>query len=236
VTARITATSARAGSTLSRVEGALGAARIPRSKRGPNRHAGLRDAERRLYVWILDRYASHGRPSSAETDAAAARLGIDPAEAWDALAREDLVHLGSDGEIAVAYPFSGRPTAHRVRLPNGNAVFAMCAIDALGMAPMLDEPVEIMSTDPLSGDEILVRLAPDATAAWEPASAVVVAGALDPEGNACARCCAVLNFFASVETAERWLEGHQEVRGLTISMTDAISAGEAVFEGILDAR
>jgi hypothetical protein len=39
-------------------------------------------------------------------------------------------------------------------------VEAMCAIDALGIAPMLGLPVEIYSRDPLSGGEIWVRLDP----------------------------------------------------------------------------
>jgi hypothetical protein len=50
--------------------------------------------------------------------------------------REDLVHRGSDGEITVAYPFSGRPTGHRVRFSDGHEVDAMCAINALGVAPI----------------------------------------------------------------------------------------------------
>ena len=66
------------------------------------------------------------------------------------LAREDLVHHDpATGAILVAYPFSGRSTAHQVRF-DGREVYAMCAIDALGIAPMLDEAVEIASFDPLS--------------------------------------------------------------------------------------
>ena len=54
----------------------------------------------------------------------------------------------------------------------------MCAIDALGMAPMFLVPIEIVSRDPLTGEEIRARLAPDGDGAWQPTSAVVVAGAL----------------------------------------------------------
>jgi Alkylmercury lyase len=54
--------------------------------------------------------------------------------------RRSVVHRGADGEITVAYPFSGRPTAHRVRFPGGHEVDAMCAIDAVGIAPMFGEP------------------------------------------------------------------------------------------------
>ena len=147
---------------------------------------------------------------------------------------QDLVHLGDDGEIAVAYPFSGRPTAHRVRFGSGHEVEAMCAIDALGIAPMFDESIEISSQDPLTGEEVRTRLEPDGEAAWEPESAVVVAGAGERCGTSFSGCCPVLNFFASSETAKRWLAEHSDIRGQVISMRDAIAAGRAVFGDVLD--
>jgi hypothetical protein len=40
------------------------------------------------------------------------------------LAHEELVHRGRDNEITVAYPFSGRPSAHREdAIASGRAVF-----------------------------------------------------------------------------------------------------------------
>jgi hypothetical protein len=182
---------------------ALNAAGIPSSKLGPARHARLTEPEREVYFWILRRFATSGRPSSAETRAAAERLGLRVEEALAKLAREDLVHRDLDGEIAVAYPFSGRPTAHRVRFPSGHEVEAMCALDALGIAPMFGQMIEIDSRDPLSGEAIRVELEPDGTGSWRPDQAVVVAGALDPHADSCGGCCPVLNFFASPANAER---------------------------------
>src|ERR1700693_3510387 len=98
-----------------RAAAALAAAEIPPSKLGGARHARLDDLERELFFWILRRFATDGRPSSVDTDVAAQRLGLDVADAFETLAREDLVHLDEDGDIAVAYPFSGRTTAHQVR-------------------------------------------------------------------------------------------------------------------------
>jgi hypothetical protein len=136
-------------------------------------------------------------------------------------------------EIAVAYPFSGLPTVHRIRFPAGPAAYAMCAIDALGIAPMFEQPVEISSRDPLSGDEIDARVAPNLEAEWSPSSAVVVTGALRGGGDSHCGCCPVLNFFASSGNAERWLAEHPDVRGEAISMQEAIIAGRAVFGDVL---
>ncbi len=215
------------------VAATLATAEIPPSKLGPARRARLSDPERELYAWILRRFATDGRPSSTEARAAAERLAIDPEEALETLAREDLVHRGADGEITVAYPFSGRPTAHQARFPNGHEVDAMCAIDALGIAPMFGEPIEVESRDPLSGEGIRVQVAPDGTAASWPESAVVVAGAIRDQGDACCGCCPVLNFFFSPATAERWLAEHPDVRGKVISMREAAAAGRAVFGDVL---
>ena len=75
------------------------------------------------------------------TDALAA-AGIPPGR-WGS---ERLRSL-TGGERAF-YPFSGHPTPHRVRF-DGREVYAMCAIDALGVAPMLHRPIEVVSSDPI---------------------------------------------------------------------------------------
>jgi hypothetical protein len=211
------------------VVAALAAAEIPPSKLGPARRARLGDSERELYFWILRRFATNGRPSGAELHERAAQLGLELEHALATLAREDLVHRGPDAEIAVAYPFSGRPSAHRVRFPNGHEVHAMCAIDALGIAPMFEQTIEVRSHDPLTGAAFQAKVAPDGTASWEPDAAVVVAGVLDRQGDSCSGCCPVLNFFVSRENAERWLAEHPHVRGHVITVEDAIASGRVVF-------
>lgn len=212
---------------------ALAAAEIPASKLGPSRHRRLADSERELYFWILHRFATSGRPGSAETREAAERLGLNVERALETFAREDLVHRDRKGEIAVAYPFSGRPTAHSVRFPTGHEAHAMCAIDALGIAPMFDQRIAVTSRDPLASHEIGARVAPNGDAEWWPKSSVVVAGAMNGPGDSCQGCCPVLNFFASTSNAERWLDEHPHVRGQVITMQEAILAGQAVFGEVL---
>ena len=232
----IEGTDAELGQLAPAVAAALAAAEIPPSKLGPARRARLTEAERELYFWILRRFATDGRPSRGDLREAAERRGLDSEDVLETLAREDLVHTRRDGEISVAYPFSGRPTAHRVRFPSGHEVDAMCAIDALGMAPMFGQPIEIESRDPLSGEAIGARLAPGGAAEWWPESAVVVAGAVRSQGDACGGCCPVLNFFVSAASAERWLTEHPEVRGNVISMPEAAAAGRAVFGDVFTHR
>ncbi len=64
--------------------------------------------------------------------------------AVEALDAEDLLLL-RDGRIELAYPFATGPTAFAVVFPDGRERYACCAIDALGIAPMVGEPVTIRS-------------------------------------------------------------------------------------------
>lgn len=61
-----------------------------------------------------------------------------------ALDDDDLI-LIRDGQIDVAYPFSASPTPFVVRLAEGRERYACCAMDALGIAPMVGQRIEIRS-------------------------------------------------------------------------------------------
>jgi hypothetical protein len=211
---------------------ALRAAGIANAKVGECRGERLSPAERRFYQWILRRFAEDGPPSAGDLQAQASRDGLDFESTRRKLASEDLIHIDVAGELAVAYPFSGRPTAHRVSI-DGHLVYAMCAIDALGIASMLGRSIEITSQDPVTAREINVSLEPDGTATWQPNEAVVVTGRAC-EGASFQGCCQVLNFFTSSETAERYLSERQDVRGHVISLPEAIEAGHCVFGAVLN--
>ncbi len=207
-------------------------ARVPPARRGAERTRRLREPESELYRWILERFA-HATPPDGEAVSEHARsLGLEPADALATLAREDLVHADHDGAILVAYPFSGRPRGHRVLIDNTRAVEAMCAIDALGIAPMLGLPIEIRSRDPVSGAEVRVRLDPGGGALWEPKQAVVLAGSACCEGPRFGGCCDVLNFFESKQNAERYLRDHDQITGFPISIQAASELGRTVFGDI----
>ncbi len=65
-------------------------------------------------------------------------------DALAALDDDDLIRI-RDGRVDIAYPFSAVPTAFVVRLAEGQERYACCAIDALGIAPMLSHRVHIRS-------------------------------------------------------------------------------------------
>jgi Alkylmercury lyase len=211
----------------------LAAAGIAADRVGTARTARLRDPERAVYRWILHSFAAGRPPGPSALADECDRRGVSLRRLLEVLAREDLVHADESGGIAVAYPFSGRPTPHRVLL-DGHEVFAMCAIDALGTAPMLGRPAEVLSTDPVDGHEIRVSLSPDGSASWEPEQAVVVTGRARG-GEAFRGCCHVLNFFASPGNAEHYLRTRTDVSGFRISIPEAIESGRLIFGCVLAA-
>jgi Alkylmercury lyase len=214
---------------------ALEAAGMARGRWGEGRMARLTDAERELYRWILRTFAAGAPPSVEALCDTASELDLDVEEALATLAREDLVHHDPrSGNVVVAYPFSGRPTSHRVRIGAAIEVHAMCAIDALGIPFMVGTGAEVASLDPVTGEEVWLRVEPGDGSWWEPNDAVVVAAAKREAGPSASTCCRFVNFFASPESAGRYLREHPELQGEVVSIAEAIEAGRLVFGEVLE--
>lgn len=115
---------------------------------GPlDRQAARRAARQQPLVrLILLAFVRRGGPIPVEEIVASSpeRPAEEVHEALVALDADDLIRIRA-GQIDIAYPFSGLPSPFRVRLPGGRERHACCAMDALGIAPMLGEPIEIES-------------------------------------------------------------------------------------------
>jgi hypothetical protein len=81
-------------------------------------------------------------------------------DALVALDDEDVIRVRGD-EVDIAYPFSAAPTPFLVRLSGGRERYACCAMDALGIASMLGEPVEIRSRCHHCGEALEFSATPD---------------------------------------------------------------------------
>jgi hypothetical protein len=182
---------------------------------------------------ILRAFVATGAPpAGADLDNAAAPSGQEAAEILAELHAQDFLQLDAAGHITAAYPFSGVPTAHRVRLPGGTWAYSMCAIDALGIPAMLGSDADIMSADPVTGAEIGVSFR-DGTAVWQPQSAVVLLAFSQCGGPAAEVCCTTLNFFTSSASAESWAAAHPDTPGQILSQAKAEALGREVFGRLL---
>lgn len=139
---------------------------------------------------------------------------------------------GAGSVVTIAYPFSGTPTVHVVRLATGVRVYAMCALDALGIAPMSGLDIVIDSVDPTSGDQVRVELAGGAWR-WDPASAVTLAARSSNCGPSATCSCPHMNFHSRREHAESYLRAHPGLDGLVLDQPSSVEAGRHVFGGLM---
>jgi NAD-dependent dihydropyrimidine dehydrogenase PreA subunit len=189
---------------------------------------------RELHRAGLRRFLATGAPPTARwARHAAAEAGLD-ATALDALAAADAVHV-VNGVVAVAYPFSGTPTPHRVQLDGLPAVYAMCAIDALGLPAMTGRDGQISSADPHDGTPIEVAVH-GGTWTWTPASAVVVAGRATGSGTDCGSfeaMCPNTVFHATPQSARAWLARHGGIDAQILDQDTAVECGRLNFGALL---
>jgi hypothetical protein len=188
---------------------------------------------RAVHQAVLRSFAATGQGPEQGLLAEAARP-FDLAQVLAELADGDFLYLDQAGHISAAYPFSAMPTPHEVQIAGGASAYAMCAIDALGMAEMLRASVAIRSADPATGEAVTVNVS-GSDAVWHPAAAVVFVGRTASEcaGPSAAVCCQHINFFASRSAAAAWATAHPEVTGGILSQDRALEVGEQIFGQLL---
>lgn len=135
-----------------------------------------------LVQYLLRRFVERGEPVAIDQIVAA--FPHDPAAgvrgALTTLDDKDLIQI-RDGRVEIAYPLSAGPTPFVVRWPNGRERYACCAIDALGMAPMLGETVDISSRCHHCGEPVELTVRPESPAGG--ADGVMVWVGARPEGD-----------------------------------------------------
>jgi hypothetical protein len=202
------------------------------------RQAALSVSLRAFHRRLLGAFVTGTSPPDAAVVARqAAELELDRRAALAALAAADLVHTDpATGSLSVAYPFSGRPTPHRVELAGGSAVFAMCALDALGIPQMLGRDGHISSNDPATGQPITVEVH-DGAWRFRPATTVLLV-ARTASGDACGPvadcCCPHINFHPNTEAADAYRRAHPDMTGQLFGQTEAVQAAWQAFGGLLD--
>ena len=194
------------------------------------RRAGLPAPLRDLHRAVLRRFLeTAAAPTARWVRHTALDTGLD-ATAVDELEAADAIHV-SNGIVTVAYPFSGIPSPHRVQLDGLPPVYAMCAIDALGLPAMTGRDGQISSADPRDGTPVVVTVR-NGTWTWNPPSAVVVAGRTTDCGSYEAMCPNTV-FHASRTSAQAYLAGRGDLDADILGQDTAIEAGRLNFGALL---
>jgi hypothetical protein len=180
-------------------------------------------ALRAMHRQIVEALVWHGRPPArAELEKAAGTQDVD--DGLQALSAADLVVLGppqSEGpcrSIVGAYPVTTQ------RTPHAPWVWAMCAIDALAVAPLFETEVQTDSRCRVSGEPVRVRQQGARVIEIQPATLRVGVRWQAPVGHAAHSLCMEMVFLQDADAARRWHAG-------ALDRHDVYSIGEAVLFG-----
>lgn len=195
----------------------------------------LMDNDARVYHQMLLSFARTGQPTTTESLVNALALSREKVE-------QSLNLLESGGSIyrdpetraiLAAYPFSATPTQHVVRFADGHFVYAMCAIDALGMPVMLDADARVESRCTRCDKEIRITVKRNALAEVSPPGARVWYMQADACCVAALEQCPSINFFCSTEHLEEWRAEQDSAQGMLMTIEGAFAHGARIFGKLL---
>lgn len=183
---------------------------------------------------VLSVFAEKGGPVPVdEIHAAFRERGAAPV--WDvlvALDEKDLIQI-REGHIDIAYPFSAAQTPFLVRFTDGRERYACCAVDALGMAPMLAERVQIRSCCHHCGATLEFSVGPEGPGADAAGVMVWIGRWRGGQGRLATSLCTTHNFFRSEEHLRAWREAHREAVGAGATVVEAFKLGRRIFGDLL---
>ena len=198
-----------------------------------NRLAGATDQETSLYRDILYGFLDNGRaPSISELSQASPELDV--ATILEKLADLDLIVLDKGAEVAGAYPFTNEERDHRLKV-KGKDMFAMCALDALSLAPMFGVTREISSVCAMTGKPITISMDGNRVLTVSPENIHVGIRWQSTCGCAAANLCTEMVFLADAIIAEQWQQ--QDAENISLyTLQEAVEFGDRFFSPLVSHR
>lgn len=192
------------------------------------------DAElQQLHRAILNSFVEQGRPLPI-TEAASYLSQHSVEQAFQILARNDLIVLDVEQQMIMgAYPLTYEVTPHVIEV-NGHAINAMCALDALSVAPMFGVETGIKSSCAISGTPVSIHMQGEqvVTAVEEGDNLYVGIRWQQPCGAAAHSLCRDMVFLLGEEAAEKWQQ-RSEIEGSVFDLPTAVAIGGAFFRPLM---
>jgi len=130
----------------------------------------------------------------------------------DLEAKDLLLRKKGTQEIVSLYPFSLTPTEHQLFLADGRKLFAMCAIDAVGMPIMFNRDVRIVSRCEGCKREITIEVGNGEIGPISEAE-IMIWSPMRKEARPAETCCPVVKFFCSNEHLQQWESQNPDLAG-----------------------
>lgn len=191
------------------------------------RATALTPAQRLLFRALIDALIATGEAPSLES--ISQRVGLSSQETAliaEQLVAADWIATDDDGTVTSAYPFSVAPTGINARW-DGTERPVMCAVDALGTAPMLDQAVQVRATCQHCDRAITIDVEPDRLKKRTPRSTVIIRRRT--VGPAAASRCAATRFACSPDHAQQWIHEHGGPDDVIQSLEASFIEGRTIF-------
>ncbi len=147
------------------------------------------------------------------------------------LSDNDLIVLGSNSEIVGAYPFSIRETVHHVFNDSIN-LYAMCAFDAIAIAPVFNIKTNILSRCHQTNEIIKVTQNGREVINVQPSENIYIGIRWQSAGSCAAdNLCMEMVFLKNEETALQW--HHNDENFSVFALNDAIEFSVKYFKPLL---
>ena len=195
------------------------------------RQAQLTPEVKKLHQAILHSLATRGVPPTFEE--MTELVGKEQlASALQTLGKQDLIVLNAAGtDVVGAYPVTTEVTPHRLDI-NSHSIYAMCALDAVSVAPLFDTEVRIASLCHVSGDPIQIHMRSRDVIEANPPNIMIGIRWQMPSGSAAHSMCTEMVFLKDENTAKQW-QG-DEIKSISLfSLRDGIAFGMGFFMPLL---
>ena len=202
-----------------------------------------------LHQQILSSFVTHGR---VLTKAEMAEIVADVPAALAQLHQYDMITISATGDLIGAYPFTTSSRGHAVQV-NGHWLYAMCAVDALAIAPMFQTRTHISSRCSITAAPIEISMVGE-TVQYEDMVQLedmvqnkdtvqnkdmvgdihVGIGWAAANGSSCCAdsLCTEMIFLRDQRVAEQWLSDHTEGREI-FTLAEAIQFASRFFAPLL---
>ena len=180
-----------------------------------------------LHQQIIRSFVDKGRILSREE---MAHYVSNLEDAVKLLKESDMVVFAEDGEPLGAYPFTMEEREHAVQV-NGHRVHAMCALDALAVAPMFEKETQVVSRCRVTGDPLSIYQAGNTILNPEQAGGVcfgIIWGAVNADISCADSLCTEMMFLRDNEIAQQWLADDPENREV-FTLQEAVEFGGRFF-------
>ena len=155
-------------------------------------------------------------------------------QAIKVLSENDMATFSENREPTGAYPFTMSEREHIV-LVNGFKVHAMCALDALAIAPMFNETTEINSQCRVTGEPVHIQMSAETIQNPQEVNNLyfgIIWGAAD-SGSSCAdSLCMDMIFLKDTDVALKWLSDDLQGREI-FTLTEAVQFSSRFFVPLL---